>query len=373
MDRVWFGERIVTLRIRNLFSNFSPYSWELSTREISRMTGLPTSRIHRMDTNTSPFMPEKALTALSKKARSLPVNDYPDTSYFEIRKQLSKYCNTRVNQVIVTNGADEALDIIAKTLLDEEDEVVIPTPSYSMYRVSSEIMGAKVVFVPRSQEFGLDIKSIGENLTGRTKIIFICSPNSPTGNLASSEQITSLIELDPNCTVVIDEAYFEFSGKTSSDMIKKFDNLLIVRTLSKAFSMAGARVGYILASADSANKLNLVRPPNSVGTTSILMAQQALRDLGSMRRNVRTMVKERERMSETMRISGNCKVYPSEANFILFEPKRITSKKIHWNLMKLGFVLRDLSGVQGVENCLRVSVSTREVNDGFLRALSQSS
>lgn len=359
------------MRIRDLISRFTPYSWELSTSEIANMTGLPPSRIHRMDTNTSPFMPKTALTALSKNARNLRVNDYPDTSYIELRKQLSNYCKTRADQVIITNGADEALDIIAKTLLDPGDEAVIPSPSYSMYRVSSEIMGARAVSVPRSRNFGLDLNAIKQALTSRTRIIFVCNPNSPTGNLASSEEILSLIELARDATVVVDEAYFEFSGKTSSDLTMKYDNLLVVRTFSKAFSMAGVRVGYILASPDAVEKLNLVRPPNSVGTASIFMAEQALRDIGSMRRSVRTIVKERERMSEIMKATTHCRVYPGEANFILFNPRNVSSKKLHRKMMKKGYVLRDLSGVTDVENCLRVSVSSDKVNDGFLRALSQ--
>lgn len=359
------------MKIRNIFSKFSPYSWEMSTREIAVMTGLHPSRIHRMDTNTSPYTPEKALAVLSKKAPSLQVNEYPDTSYLDLRKQLSRYSKTRADQVIVTNGADEALDIITKTLLDAGDQVVIPSPSYSMYRVSSEIMGAKTLSVPRSTEFGLNLNVMTQKMTRKTKIIFLCNPNSPTGNLSSHEEIVSLLELDPNCTVVVDEAYFEFSGKTSSRFVRKYDNLLVVRTLSKAFSMAGVRVGYILASSDSINKLNLVRPPNSVGTISILMAQEALRDLASMRRNLRAIVGERDRMSRIMSETCDCVVYPSETNFVLFEPRHVESSMLHKKLMRRGFVLRDLSGVPGIQNCLRVSVSRLGVNDGFLRALSQ--
>lgn len=361
----------MTLRIRTLFSNFSPYSWELSTKEIANLTGLASSRIHRMDTNASPFAPKKTLNALSNIAQNLRVNDYPDTTYLGLRKLLSGYCHTGLDQIIVTNGADEALDIVVKTLLDAGDEVVIPFPTYSMYKVSSEIMGAKAIFVPRSDKFDLNLNSIEEKLTKKTKIIFICSPNNPTGNSASSEEIASLIERDPNCTVVIDEAYFEFSGKTSSYLLNKYSNLLLVRTFSKAFSMAGVRVGYILSSADSANKLNLVRPPNSVGILSVFMAEQALRDLGSMKKNVRAIVEERDRMSEVMSRTGGCEVFPSEANFIMFKPKHVAAKKLHRNLMKKGFVLRDLTGIPSTRNCLRVAVSERKVNDSFLKALSR--
>lgn len=359
----------MSVNIRSIFSSFSPYSWELSTREISKKVGIPPSRIHRMDTNTSPYLPEMPLEQLCRNLTKLRVNDYPDTSYFDLRRKISSYCGTEVNQIVVTNGADEALDIIAKTLLDRRDEVIIPVPTYSMYRVCSEIMDARVVSIPRINDFRLNLDVIKKKLTTKTKIIFLCSPNNPTGNTVSSEEMSSLLELSRDCTVVIDEAYYEFSGTTYSKLVDKYDNLLIVRTFSKAFSMAGVRVGYVISSQSSTERLNLVRPPNSLGVISIFLAQQSLEYLSQMRDNVKSIVAERNRMQKAMNEIKRCKVYPSEANFILFEPAGVLSDSLHSQLMKKGFVLRNFTGVSGIGNCLRVTVNTSKVNSLFLKTL----
>ena len=358
------------MKTRSIFSKFKPYSWESSTSDIASAMRLRPSEIIRMDTNTSPYLPENSLRALSKEATKMRVNDYPDTSYLALRRGLGDYCNLGIDNFVMTNGADEALDIVAKTLLDPDDEVIIPSPSYSMFRVTSELMGAKSIFVPREKNFGIDIAEIESKITKKTKIIFLCSPNNPTGNTVSFKEVESLLERSGNKMIVIDEAYFEFSGKSFARLTNVHDNLLVIRTFSKAFSMAGVRVGYIIASKKSVNKLNVVRPPNSLGVISLYLAQKALDDKASMRRNVRSIVKERERMINRMREEKKLEVFSSEANFVLFRLRNGDSGYLHKKLLKKGFVLRNFSDTPGIEDCLRVTVNTPRVNDLFLRRLS---
>ena len=272
---------------------------------------------------------------------------------------------------VITNGADEALDIISKTFLDPGDEVIIPHPSYSMFRVTSEIMGGNAILVPRKTDFGIDIEKIKKKTTARTKIIFLCSPNNPTGNSVSREELGMLVESCSGQTIVIDEAYFEFSGKTYAELTEKNDNLIIVRTFSKAFSMAGVRVGYIIGSKDTTSKLNIVRPPNSLSVISLFLAQQALKDEVSMIKNVRLLIAEREKIINEMCREKNLKVFPSEANFVLFQLRQGISGKLHEKLMKRGYVLRQFSDTPGINNCLRVTINTPQENDSFLKALSQ--
>ncbi len=214
---------------------------------------LSPSKIVRMDTNTSPYLPVSSLNALSRISREIRVNDYPDTSYLELRKKLSDYCNIGIDSFVIANGADEGLDIISKTLIDPGDEAIIPSPSYSMFRVTSEIMGANAILVQRKNDFGIDIEQIEKKTTDRTKIIFLCSPNNPTGNSVSREELDILLDSFSTQTIVIDEAYFEFSGKTYAKLTEKYDNLIIVRTFSKAFSMAG----YELATSSLLKRLRI--------------------------------------------------------------------------------------------------------------------
>ena len=359
------------MKTRDILSMFEPYAWEAPTAEIATSLGVNPRSIMRMDTNTSPYIPRDALLALSRKLLKMRVNEYPDTSYVDLRKSLAVYCKKNIDNLVVTNGADEALDIIAKTLLDPNDEVIIPTPTYSMFRVTSEIAGAKPIFVPRTGTFELDISSIKRRISDRTKIIFLCNPNNPTGNPLPKDDLQTLLETKGNHTIVIDEAYFEFSGKTIADLITKYDNLLIVRTFSKAFSMAGVRVGYLISSVDSAKRLNLVRPPNSLGVISLFLAQRALERPKEMARNVAAIVKERQTMIHRMREERRIEVFPSEANFVLLKVKDGNSDRLHKRLMMKGFILRQFSNASGVEHCLRVTVNTPVVNSRFMNELSR--
>jgi histidinol-phosphate aminotransferase len=371
MGRIWKTKGRSKLKTRKIFSNFTPYSWELSNAQIASLVGIESSKVVRMDTNASPYLPTKSLTALSRKVEALRVNDYPDTSYSNLRKELARYCKRTPENFVVTNGADEALDIIAKTLLDPGDEIIVPTPSYTMYKVVSEISGARVVSAPRLPNFELDVERIRKKVNPRTKAIFACSPNNPTGNSASLGQVRELLELGRDLAVVVDEAYYEFSGRTVANLIQNYDRVAIVRTFSKAFSMAGVRVGYMIAARESVEKFNLVRPPNSVGVISLFLAQNALRERAEMRKNVGLIVRERQRMIERMRTQDTIRVFPSEANFILFRIMDGSTEEVHKRLMKRGIVLRKFSDSRVIKNCLRVTVNTPELNDRFLRSLAE--
>ena len=180
------------MKIRELFGHFEEYGWETPSWEIAAKVGLPVSMVVRLDTNTSPFRPESALRDLGLALGGLEVNEYPDTSYLALREALSGYTGKGLERFVVTNGADEGLDIATKVFIDPGDEVVIPTPTYAMYGITSSIMGASVVSVPRRRDFGLDVEAILAAVTGKTKVIFLCNPNNPTGDCAPTEEVESL-------------------------------------------------------------------------------------------------------------------------------------------------------------------------------------
>lgn len=353
------------MRVRRLFKNFEEYGWETPSWEIAARVGLPVDKIVRLDTNTSPYRPSAALRDLKRILEKINVNEYPDTSYMDIREALSKYTGKGVERFVVTNGADEGLDIVTKVLLDPGDHVIVPTPTYSMFGITSSIMGAKVVSVPRRRDFGLDVAGILEAADRKTRAIFLCNPNNPTGTFTPIDEVEKLAkELDS--AVVIDEAYFEFCGKSSIDLTDRFDNVIVCRTLSKAFSMAGVRVGYLVANARTTRTLNLVRPPNSLSVVSILLAQFALGHIAEMRSNVGSIVRERERLHRRLRRIEGIEPYPSTANFILFRVSGGHADALHAKLMRKGLVLRNLGTRKGLEGCLRTTVSTPDVNERLL-------
>jgi histidinol-phosphate aminotransferase len=361
------------MRIRRMFEGFEAYGWETPSHEIAEKVGLKTKQIVRLDTNTSPFPPASELKLLSEVAKKLEVNQYPDTTYLELREGLAAYCGVGVDRFVVTNGADEGLDIVCKTLLDNGDEVVVPVPTYSMFRVAAELMGARMRYVKRSpDDFSVSADDVLGAVGQKTRVVFLCNPNSPTGNPMPLSEVEKVAR-EAKAAVAIDEAYFEFWGKTALGLTERHDNLVVCRTFSKAFSMAGVRVGYLVAKRETVDQLNLVRPPNSVSVISLVLAEAALRNLGEMRANVRTVVGERKRVFKALQEMDSVRAFPSETNFILFRAIGGAEKarKLHAALMGKGFVLRGYSKPSGVGDCLRLTIGTREVNDRVLASLKE--
>ncbi len=362
---------VEALRTREFLKRFRAYEWETPTHEIATSVGLPEDRVFRLDTNTSPFLPLLPLRELRKNLFRAGVNQYPDTTYRSLRELLSAYCQKGVDRFVVTNGADEGLDIITKTFLDPSTGTITATPTYSMFRIVTELMGARMTSVKRSPDFSVNVDRMLQRVSRKTRLIFLCNPNNPTGNSTPLRDVERLVR-ESDALVAVDEAYQEFAGKSIADLTDGYDNLVVIRTFSKAFSMAGVRVGYLVASESTVKELNKVRPPNSLTVISLALAESALKDTTEMRENVRRIVKERERCFKELSKIKSIVPYPSEANFILFRIVGIDANTVHVRLMKMGFVLRNLAEVPGIENTLRVTISTPQVNNAFIEALGSS-
>lgn len=345
-----------------------PYEWEASNEEIARKVGLRPDQVLRFDTNSSPFSPDYLLERLSQLLSVVKINEYPDTSYASLTKKLSGYTGAGPEQITVTNGADEGLDIAAKTLIDEGTDVIIPVPTYSMYRIMAQILGANITTVTRRDDFSEDMDGIIKACGKKTSIIFLCNPNNPTGNRTRRESIERLLSQTTG-TVVVDEAYYEFCGQTCVDLTKRHDNLVVVRTFSKAFSMAGARVGYLVASKSTTEMLNRVRPPNSLSVISLALAELALDNLSIMMDNVQEIRRERTRLVDTVSRIEGLEAIDTETNFFLTRFLRIPPNRAYEALLKEGIVSRDVSSVPLLKNCLRFTVRRRQDNDLLIAAL----
>lgn len=354
-----------------MFDGFEAYGWETPSHEIAERVGLKTGQIVRLDTNTSPFSPAPEIKLVSKLAPRLEVNQYPDTTYLGLREGLASYCSVGLDRFVVTNGADEGLDIIAKTLLDNGDEAVVPVPTYSMFRIVAELMGARVRYIERSpDDFSIGAEQVLGAATTRTRLIFLCNPNSPTGNPMPLAQVEKIAK-ETEATVAVDEAYYEFWGESALPLTERYDNVVVCRTFSKAFSMAGVRVGYLVGQRKTVDQLNLVRPPNSLSVISIALAEAALRNLREMRRNVKKIREEREMVSKALLEFDSLHPFPSVTNFVLFRVRggAARARLLHEDLMRKGFVLRGYSEASGIADCLRLTIGTGEVNRRFLTAL----
>ncbi|MEM3570231.1 MAG: histidinol-phosphate transaminase [Candidatus Jordarchaeales archaeon] len=362
----WFVY-VVFMRFRAFINSFRAYAWEPSDFEIAASVGLDVSRIRRFDLNTSPYKPSHWLKKVAGELEELAVHRYPDTSYSALRRGLASYLGVGEDCFVIANGGDEAFDIISKVYLEDGCEAIVSSPTYSMYRVVSEIMGAKVVSVPRKVGFLDDVDGLIKAVNNRTRLIFLCSPNNPTGNVIGRDDLVRILN-ECDVGVVVDEAYQEYGGESSVKLAESYSNLMVVRTFSKAFGLAGARLGYIVACRETVDALNKVRPPNSVDVVTLRLAELALDDVEWVRLRVRDTLAERSRLlSEISKIRG-VRVYPSAANFFLLEFLERDRDEVYYELLRRGFVLRRLED-PALSRCLRVSVGLPEDNNALLDAL----
>jgi len=356
------------MQYRHILDSFKEYVWESSNEEISNSTGIDINHIRRFDTNTSPYRPTHWLKKLSEDLPNLDINQYPDTSYTSLRKKLSNYIGVDRDRIVVANGADEAFDIISKTYLDQGFTSIESSPTYSYYRIITELNSSKLISIPRKKNFSNDVDAILNNIGNTTQIIYLCSPNNPTGNSVDRNDILRILN-ETKSNVVIDEAYQEYGGESFIDLTEEYDNLLIVKTLSKAFALAGARIGYIVGCKRAVDLLNKVRPPNSLNVISLRLAEFALDDVNWTKRKIKIILKERDRCMKEINHIKNVKTYPSDANFFLIEFLNKSSESVCDSLIKKGLVLRKLKGHPVLENCLRFSVGLPKHNDEFLVSL----
>ncbi len=352
---------------RTAVQNFDPYAWELSTDAVAAKHGLRPADVVRFDLNTSPFPPAAWDTAMDAARIAGQPNEYFDTSYAELLDLFGAYCGVPTDHLVIGAGADEILDIIGKTFLDNGDAAVISVPTYSMYAIITAQMGGTIRTVPLGTNFVQDVDGLLAAAVG-AKIIWHCNPNSPTGNATDPAALERLVR-DAPCIVVVDEAYTEFLGWSAVPLIAKYPNLVVVRTMSKAFGMAGMRLACGVAQPAAIDLMHRVRPPNSVSRVTAGVAAAALRDIPAMRAGVDALIEQREPFARAIRALG-ATVYPSETNFLLTAwGSPATAQAVYDWLEERGFVVRNFSHHPLLPGHLRITVRTPEENARFLAAL----
>jgi histidinol dehydrogenase len=345
-------------RPRGAILEMQPYEWEPPSARIASEAGVPEADVVRFDTNTSPW-PGASLNELG----ALALNEYPDTSYTILTSALAAYTGAAAETITVGAGADEILDLLAKAYVGAGDPVVLTRPTYAMFRIVSEMAGGRVEAIPG---VGLDLDQ--DRFVQRSRharLTWLCNPNNPTGELLPAAFIQRLAEASPG-VVAVDEAYFEFSAVTAAGLVARLPNLVVVRTLSKAFGLAGVRVGYALAGPRIGAALRRVRPPGSISVVSEALGVQALRDLDGMRERVSRIVASRDMLSRAIADLG-LPVRPSAANFLLVQ----TGDGAASSLLRRGLVVRTFPIASPIAGFIRITVRTAEENARLVDALSE--
>ena len=292
------------------------------------------------------------------------INRYPDFQPDNLLNAYSNYCGLERTQILATRGADEGIELIIRSFCRAyQDSILICPPTYGMYAISAENHGAGIVKVPLTNNT-LDLEGLQQQV-GKVKVVFLCSPGNPTGNLLPKEQIIQAIELfKGSAIVVVDEAYIEFSPEqTSTSLLEVYDNVIVLRTLSKAFALAGLRCGFTLASSDIITLLSKVIAPYPISAPVAEIASLALSaDLDKMTKRVQNCNKTKVSLATWLSEQSWCsEVFASDANFVLFRCTSLTEKtRIFDLLVSHNILIRDQSKQMQLENCLRISIGNEQ-------------
>lgn len=323
-----------------------------------------------LNNNESPFdLPYSTKKRLISKINNGNIfNHYPDPNANLLRQAIADYCNVGPDNILVAPGSDELIRMIVNTFVDKGEYTLCPTPSFDMYSIYTKMMGGKPISVKLSRDFSYDIDTfLSRGSKYKAKIAFICNPNNPTGTVTAIKSIENLAK-NFDGVVVIDEAYYEFYGKTMIDLIYQYDNVILLRTFSKAFGLAGLRIGYLIASKNLVDDVYLTKSPYNMSSFSQLVALELLKDLDIIKKRVNYIVKQRERLYKQLKNLKEVQVVPSKANFLLIKLNN-NAKNVYKRLLQKGILVRNFPNHHPLANCLRVSIGAKEDNDVFLMTL----
>jgi len=325
----------------------------------------------KLNTNESPFPPPDSFTReLQQRIAGLNLNRYPIRDFTEVREGLAGYLGTLTDRVWLANGSNEIILQLLLAYGGPERKVMTFEPTYGMHGQITRISGTRHLRARRNPDFTIHPEASIEAIQlHRPDVVFLCSPNNPTGNSNSAEEVIAICEAS-SALVVLDEAYIEFAGRGHLRLVEECENLVVSRSFSKSWRLAGARIGYLVAPPRIIEEVQKVRLPYHFSALSQAAVLTALNHVEEIMGTIETLNFERAKMFEELSTMRGLTAFPSDANFILFRCESRPAPEVWQALLDRGVLVRDFSEVPGCENCLRVSVGTHEENEKFLEALS---
>lgn len=325
------------------------------------------SRI-KMDANESPFdPPEEIRQEISQGLRNIHFNRYPDPGAVTLKKRISEYLQVEPERLMLGNGSDELIGYLITAFTGQNSGVLFPSPTFSMYGIIARAQGQTAIEVPLDDQFQIDSTVFLQAVRKHSpQIVFLASPNNPTGNGFPEEAVLRILE-ETHAIVVADEAYIDFSNHPGFiKHLQTTPNLVILRTLSK-IGMAALRIGILVSSREVIGELEKVRLPYNINTFSQAAASALLSHPEALKKQIRMIIEERNRLFESMSGIKEIQTYPSQANFILFRTQG--AEELYRGLLKAGILVRNLNQPGPLQGCLRVTVGMPEENTEFLEHL----
>lgn len=342
------------------------YSAHKSPDTLEGAVEVPVENIIKLDANENPY-------GCSPRVQQALAGDnywhiYPDAGQTRLRRQLQEYTGIDADCIVAADGSGELLDDILCLFIEPGDEVINCIPTFDMYRIRSLINKAKLVNIPRDNNFAVDVSAIKSAITPKTKLIILANPNSPTGTVTAKADIMELV--DTGLPVLVDEAYYEFYGETVAKLVGRHKNLMVLRTFSKWAGLAGLRIGYGLFTREVASYLLKIKLPYNVNVAALLAVQESLKDVDYLMDKVKAIIAERGRLFEELEKLKWLKPFPSQANFIFCSVLNGKAKELHQKLQNKGILVRYFDQ-PFLQNSIRISVGKPEHTDVLIKRLQE--
>ena len=346
------------------------YSAEKTNEEIARQYGLKTSDIVKLNYNENLYIPRKKVIPLLKEvAEECDFRIYPQEEEARLREKLSEYLQVPQDCLTLGNSSDEVMERVIRIFLDEGDSAVTFAPTFSVFKYCVKYQGAEYVPVPLKDNFTIDMDAMCKAFTPNARLLYLCSPNNPTANQLKRREIEALTEDFPGI-VMVDEAYGEYADYSVVPLINKYENLVVLKTFSKAFSLAGLRLGYAVANPRLAKALDKMPAPYPVNVVSLSMGRKMLENISLMRESVAALKLERGKLINSLNEIKGVEAFDSKASFVLFNTQKPYAEAYE-TVLKQGLVIKKLGKLLKYENCLRTTVGLPEMNAKLLKALTE--
>jgi histidinol-phosphate aminotransferase len=358
----WLDEKLAKIEA------LESYAPEKTIENAAKQYGLSPSDIVKLNFNENLYMPRTRLVALLKEvAEECDVRLYPQEEEEKLREAIVEYLRLPQGCVAVGNSSDEVMDRITRLFLERGDQAVTFAPTFSVFRYCVKYQGAEYVAVPLRKGFKLDVGAMRDAFTPKTKLLYLCSPNNPTGNQFGLDEVEALVEEFAGI-VMVDEAYGEYADYSVVPLIGKYENLVVLRTFSKAFGLAGLRLGYAVANPLLARAVNKIPAPYAINTVTLTMGRKLLENVSVMKEAVAALKAERGKLINALNEIKGVEAFDSRANFVLFNTAK-PYEDVYVNMLKRGLIIKKLGKLLEYENCLRATVGLPDINAKLLNAL----
>lgn len=352
--------------IRQHLYSLKPYEPIDPPEVLAARVGVPPEKVIKLDGNENPYgcspLVQKALSSTND------YNIYPDPLNREVRKLLEDYTGYNSEYISVGSGSDELIDNILRISLDPGDKVINCPPTFGMYPFSTQVNGGEIVNIQRKQDYSIDVDSIVSAIDERTKVVFITSPNNPTGNLASEEEIIQL--LNTGKWIVVDEAYYEFAKESIAPLVRSYSNLIVLRTFSKWAGLAGLRVGYGILPPEINEIIYRMKMPYNITIAAQIAVRETFAHMGYIQNTIEAIIVERQRLFNNLKEQGILDPIPSRSNFILCRVPNGYARQIKQHLENKGIFIRYFDNPL-LNNTIRISVGKPEHTDAIIEALAE--